>query len=85
MFAAARNSLARAVLRYNRQKQVYRLVVAFNVREIDERTGKYKFPQQSKCDFVSGDFVYDTLEKDLKRIMQEARSRLRTDNIELVE
>ena len=84
MFAAARSSLARAVLRYNKQKQVYRLIVAFNVREQNER-GKYKFPPQSKCDFVSGDFVYETLQRDLNRIMQEARVRLRTDNIELVD
>lgn len=81
--AAARNTLARAVLRYNKQKELYRLVVAFNVTERDAK-GNYKFPVQQKCNFVSGDFNYATLQADLGRVLETARKALRTDNIEIV-
>lgn len=83
MFVQARNTLARAVLRYNKRKELYRLVVAFNVTERDVN-GKYKFPPQQKCNFVSGDFTYDTLHADLGRVLELARKALRTDNIEIV-
>jgi len=77
------NTLARAVLRYNKQKEVYRLIVAFNVYEQNER-GKYKFPPQNKCNFVSGDLNYETLQQDLERTLAQAKVMLRTDNIEIV-
>ena len=43
------NTLAKAVLRYNKKKQLYKLIVAFNVTETNAR-GNYKFPTQKKCD-----------------------------------
>lgn len=83
MLSFAKNTLARAVLRYNKEREVYKLIVAFNVTERTER-GAWKFPPQNKCDFVSGDFVYETLQKDLSRILDTAKQVLRTDNIEVV-
>ena len=83
MFATARNTLARAVLRYNKQKQVYKLLVAFNVTERDNN-GNFKFPVQQKCNFVSGDLNYATLQQDLQRTLQQAQQVLRTNNIQIV-
>jgi hypothetical protein len=48
MFANAKNTIAKAVLRYNKQKELYKLIVAFNVTE-KNKNGKYKFPAQNKC------------------------------------
>ena len=84
MFATARNTLARAVLRYNKQRQVYKLLVAVNVTERDAK-GNYKFPVQQKCNFVSGDLNYETLQQDLQRTLQQAQQMLRTDNIQIVQ
>lgn len=83
MFAQARNTLAKAVLRYNKKTQLYKLVVAFNVTERDNN-GNYKFPPQNKCNFVSGDLNYNTLQQDLARTLKRASEVLRTDNIEIV-
>ena len=77
------NTLARAVVRYNKQKELYRLVVAFNVYERNAK-GEYKFPVQKKCDYVSGDIAYETLQEDLDRALENAKRHLRTDNIEFV-
>ena len=74
------NTLAKAALRYNKKKQLYKLVVAFNVTETNEK-GSYKFPVQSKCDFVSGDIDI----ADLGRVLQTAEKALRTNNIVIVE
>ena len=78
------NTLAKAVLRYNKKKELYKLIVAFNVTEKTEK-GKWKFPVQSKCAYVSGDFVYETLEKDYARILEDAKRALRTNNIVVVD
>ena len=67
MFAAARNTIAQARVRYNKQKELYSIVVAFNVTERNERTGKLKFPVASKCAYVSGDFAINELERQLQR------------------
>lgn len=83
MFAQARNTLAKAVLRYNKKTQLYKLVVAFNVTERDNN-GNFKFPPQNKCNFVSGDLNYSTLQQDLARTLKRASEVLRTDNIEIV-
>lgn len=83
MFAQARNTLAKAVLRYNKKTQLYKLVVAFNVTERDNN-GNFKFPPQNKCNFVSGDLNYNTLQQDLARTLKRASEVLRTDNIEIV-
>ena len=74
------NTLAKAVLRYNKKKQLYKLIVAFNVTETNAK-GNYKFPTQKKCDFVSGDIDIT----DLGRVLQTAEKALRTNNIVIVE
>lgn len=74
-------NIAKARLVYNKTKETYRIVVAFNVTE-RTKNGTLKFPK--KPDFVSGDFVYDTLENDVNRIVSTAKEVLRTDNIEFV-
>jgi len=84
MFANAKNTVAKAILRYNKEKELYKLIVAFNVTE-KTKNGKYKFPAQNKCAYVSGDFVYDTLQADFKRILETAKQVLRTDNIVVVD
>lgn len=74
---------AKAKLVYNKDKEVYTIIVAFNVTETNEK-GTYKFPPRNKCDFVSGNFVWETIQKDKQRIIETAKQQLRTDNIEFV-
>lgn len=74
---------AKAKLVYNKRKETYNIVIAFNITERTE-SGAWKFPPQAKCDFVSGDFVYNTLEDDVRRITALAKEVLRTDNIVFV-
>lgn len=76
-------NIAKARLIYNKNKETFCIVVAFNVVERTEN-GKLKFPPRAKCDFVSGDFVYDSLEDDMRRITEYAKDLLRTDVIEFV-
>jgi hypothetical protein len=59
----------------------YRLVCAFNVTDTIEVFGvlKFKFPIQSKCDYVSGDFYIADLDRELAR----AKRCLRTDQIQI--
>lgn len=78
-------NVAKAKLVYNKDKEVYTIVCAFNVTETNEKTGKLKFPVRKKCDFVSGDFVYATLQADKERIVAEAKKVLRTDTIVFVD
>ena len=81
MFTQAVNTLLRAKLVYNKQKEVYKIIAAFNVTEQTDK-GAYKFPV--KKDFTSGEFVYETLEQDKLRIITEMKRTCRTDNIEFV-
>jgi hypothetical protein len=74
---------ARAKLMFNKDKETYTIVVAFNVTETNAK-GQLKFPTRKKCDFVSGEFVYETLQQDKERILTIAKQQLRTDNIEFV-
>lgn len=77
---------AKAKLVYYKDKGTYKIVIAFNVfpRENDRGDIVYPFPTQAKCDFVSGDIAYETIENDKLRIIEQAKQRLRTDNIEFV-
>ena len=75
------NSLLRARVTYNKQKEVYKIVAAFNVTEKTDK-GEYKMP--SKKDFVSGEFVYETFESDKQRIIKLMQQQCRTNNIEFV-
>jgi hypothetical protein len=74
---------AKAKLVYNKEKEVYTIICAFNVTEQTDK-GAWKFPPRNKCDFVSGDFVWETIQKDKLRIIETAKQTLRTDNIEFV-
>lgn len=74
---------AKAKLVYYKEKDTYKIVVAFNVYERNKK-GQLKFPTQSKCDFVSGEFNYETFEADRERILNVAKKQLRTELIEFV-
>jgi hypothetical protein len=74
---------AKAKIVYNKEKEVYTIICAFNVTEKTDK-GAYKFPPRAKCDFVSGDFVWETIQKDKERIISTAKQTMRTDNIEFV-
>ena len=74
---------AKAKIVYNKDKEVYTIIVAFNVTETNDK-GTYKFPPRAKCDFVRGNFVWETVQADKERIISQAKKQLRTDNIEFV-
>lgn len=77
------NCLARATLVKSRKlqnTQFYKLKVAFNVTQINPATGKYIFPTQKQCAYVSGDITID----DLGRVLVNVQQVTRTKNIELV-
>ena len=74
---------AKAKLLFNKEKETYTIVIAFNVTETNKK-GQLKFPQRAKCDFVSGEFVYESLVADRERILNTAKATLRTELIEFV-
>jgi hypothetical protein len=76
-------NVAKAKLLFNKQKETYTIVIAFNVTETNEN-GKLKFPPRAKCDFVSGEFVWESLQSDKERILKAAHAQLRTELIEFV-
>jgi hypothetical protein len=78
--------VAKAKLVYIKDKDNYKIIMAFNVYPKQNERGDivYPFPPQAKCDFVSGDIPYDTLEQDKTRIIEQAKQVLRTNNIEFV-
>ena len=80
------NTLAKAKLVYNKQKELYKLIVAFNVHVKQKDNGDivHLFPTQAKCAYVSGDIQYKELHKELERLTAQAKLQLRTDNIEFV-
>ena len=73
------NSLARAKLVKVKKTGLFKLVCAFNVTQRSEVTGKYIFPTEAKCAFVSGHIDIT----DVPRVMQQASATMRTHNIEL--
>ncbi len=76
--------VAKAKLLYNKEKEVYKIIVAFNVTE-KTKNGKFKFPTHKKCNYVSGDIVYETLQADVEKTIANAKAALRTDNIVFVD
>jgi len=86
MFNTAKNTIAKAKLVYNKQKELYKLVVAFNVhiKEKDNGDIVHVFPAQKQCNYVSGDLAYETLQADTAYVLSQAKKQLRTDNIEFV-
>lgn len=69
---------AKAKLIKNKKLNTLRLVVAFNVFETNAK-GELKFPQQSKCAYVSGDLHAE----DVFFALDCAKKTVRAD-IELV-
>jgi hypothetical protein len=86
MLSTAFNTLAKAKLVYNRNKELYKLVVAFNVHTKIKENGDivHIFPTQAKCAYVSGDINYEELQTEVARLTETAKKQLRTDNIEFV-
>jgi hypothetical protein len=84
MFTA--NTPAKAKLIYVKNKNTYKVVIAFNVhKELVGTNYKHKFPTQAKCAYVSGDLPAETLKTDVVRVMQTAQQALRTNDIQFVE
>ena len=77
---------AKARILYNKNKETYKIIFAFNVyKTLNKRDEEvYIFPQQAKCNYVSGDIAYETLEADKQRIINIAKQYLRTDYVEFV-
>lgn len=86
MFKNAVNTLAKAKLVYNKKRELYKVVVAFNVHTKIKDNGEivHLFPTQAKCAYVSGDINYEELQKEVARITETAKKQLRTNNIEFV-
>jgi hypothetical protein len=86
MFSNAFNTLAKAKLIYNKKRELYKVVVAFNVHVKQKDNGDivHIFPTQAKCAYVSGDIIYEELQAEVARITETAKQQLRTDNIEFV-
>lgn len=76
--------IAKAKLIYVQNKDTFKIIVAFNVTETN-KNGKFKFPAQNKCNFVSGDLNYETLQADTLRVVADAKAVLRTNNIVFVD
>lgn len=77
---------AKAKLIYVKNKETYKIVIAFNVHKKIKDNGDvvHVFPTQAKCNYVSGDINYETLQADKDYIIEQAKKALRTDNIEFV-
>ena len=86
MLSTAFNTLAKAKLIYNRNKELYKLVVAFNVHTKIKDNGDivHIFPTQAKSAYVSGDINYEELQAEVSRLTEVAKKHCRTDNIEFV-
>ena len=79
-------NVAKARVIYNKDKETYKIIFAFNVYKTLNRRDEevYIFPQQAKCNYVSGDIPYRTLAADKQRIVEIAKQYLRTDYVEFV-
>jgi hypothetical protein len=77
---------AKAKIVYYKDKETYKIIFAFNVLQKEKDNGDivHIFPTQAKCNYVSGDIVYEELQKELMRLTTTAKKHLRTDNIEFV-
>ena len=79
-------NVAKARIIYYKNKETYKIIFAFNVLQKEKDNGDivYIFPTQAKCNYVSGDIVYEELQKDKLRIIEAAKKQLRTDYVEFV-
>lgn len=76
MFAQAKNNTAYAKLSFCKKLQLFKMLVAFNVTQRNAK-GKLLFPVQQKCNYVSGHFELQDLQKQLA----VAEQHLRTNKI----
>ena len=78
--------VAKAKLIYVKNKETYKIIIAFNVHKKVKDNGDivHIFPTQKQCNYVSGDINYETLQADTEYVLTQARKQLRTDNIEFV-
>jgi hypothetical protein len=65
---------AKAKFIKNKKLDTMRLIVAFNVYETNSK-GELKFPQQSKCAYVSGDLQAE----DVMQALAHAQSAIRAE------
>jgi hypothetical protein len=78
--------IAYAKLVYNKKINAYKVQIAFNVhKELVGTNYKFKFPVQSKCNYVSGDLLAEDLQTEVQRTIITAQKSLRTNNIVFVE
>ena len=79
-------NIAKAKIVYYKDKETYKIVFAFNVHIKEKDNGEiiHIFPVQAKCNYVSGDIVYEELQKDKERIIAQAKQAMRTDYVEFV-
>jgi hypothetical protein len=77
---------AKARIIYYKNKETYKIIFAFNVHVKEKDNGEivHIFPTQKQCNYVSGDIVYEELQKDKERIIAQAKKQMRTDNVEFV-
>ena len=87
MLSTAFNTLAKAKLVYNKQKELYKLVIAFNVHTKVKDNGDivHIFPTQAKCAYVSGDLLADNLQNELATVLPTVYATLRTNSVEFVD
>jgi len=80
------NCIAYAKLVYNKKLNAYKMQIAFNVhKELVGTNYKFKFPVQSKCNYVSGDLLAEDLQTEVQRTIVTAQKSLRTNNIVFVD
>jgi hypothetical protein len=86
MSAILTANTAKAKLIYVKNKETYKIIIAFNVHKKVKENGDivHIFPTQKACNYVSGDLAYETLQKDTQYVLAQAKKQLRTDNIEFV-
>jgi hypothetical protein len=77
------NTLLRAKLVYNKKKEVYKIVAAFNITQKTDK-GTFIFPAVNKCDFISTEFSYETLTTELQCATELMQLHTRTTNFEFV-
>ena len=78
-FTQAVNTLAKAKLIKTKHKNLFKLIVAFNVTQTNANNN-YIFPAQKQCAFVSGDLCIS----DIQNALAKAQQQLNTNNILLV-
>lgn len=79
MFAQSRNTVANVKVVKNKKLGLVRIVVAFNLSQRNQLTGRLIFPSYAKCAYVSGDFCED----EMLTQMQRAATILRTQNLQI--